>query len=440
MGRFILGGIYPASRKGNTRRKPLALLDRQPDRVIIPLDMCSTDSAVPVVKVGAKVSIGQCIAKPVKDGVFIHASVSGVVEAIENRPHPWGGTAPAIVIANDKRNTLWDELPSPIDPAHLIPRELLARVRNAGIVGMGGSARPTYEKIGLAMGRVDTLIVNAVECEPYVTADQRLLVDRGDAVLQGALILSQAIRAKRVVVAAEGNQLGAIERLERTLRKKKSSVQLLTLPTRYPLGAEKQLVKSVTGREIPPGGTALDVNCVVFNVATVFAISEALFSGTPLTHRAVTITGGAIVRPRNLWVPIGTPLRCLIESGGGLREELDLALTGGPMMGVSQRDLEAPVVKDTNSLICFTQAEQVSPHAESTCVRCGRCVSACPMHMIPAFVYRAVRLGELHRLDHLHLDDCQECGCCVCICPSQIPLLDLMREAKELSHKGGEKA
>lgn len=439
MARLSFRGAHPAARKGNTRRKPLSELDHAPERVYLPLDMCAAAPSVPVVRPGDRVLVGQLIARAeAEDAVAIHSSVSGRVADIREHPHPWGGASLAIVIENDGKNTPLPDCPEPIDPTHLVPQTLIERVRDAGIVGMGGDAQPTHRKLALAMGRVDTLIVNAAECEPYVTADQRLLMDRGDMVLQGALLLGQVLRARRVVLAAEGDQLSVVERLERVLRKKKSSVELRTLRTRYPLGAEKQLVQAITGREVPPGGTPIDVNCVVLNVATVYAIGEALFLGRPLTHRAVTVGGGAVTRPRNLWVPLGTPLRALLREADGEKAPISLALTGGPMMGVAQEDLDAPVVKDTNALLCLTEEERSPGGEESVCVRCGHCAAACPMRLVPALICRAIRREQLDRLPDLYPGDCLECGCCTYVCPSRIPLLDLMRQAKGIVQRGGE--
>lgn len=286
---------------------------------------------------------------------------------------------------------------------------------------------------------MDTLIVNAAECEPYLTADHRLLLEKGDQVLQGVQMMARLLRVERAVLVVAGDKLNAVEFLERRLRRKKRAVELLTIQTRYPLGMEKQLIRTVTGREVPPGQSALDVKCSVFNVATVYMVRSALMKGSPLTHRAVTVSGGAVARPRNLWVPIGTPLRCLLESAGGLREEPAVILTGGPMTGTVQGDLEAPVVKNTNALLCLTDLEHNSAsQTETVCVRCGHCVSSCPMNLNPVSVYRAMRMGERERLPELHLEDCMECGCCSYICPSHIPLADLVRQARQLPREGGE--
>lgn len=441
MGRITLRGVHPASRKQYTRRKPLAELDVQPERVYIPLELCAgCAAAVPTVKPGEKVRVGQVIARPGDEqGVALHASVSGTVEGVQEWPHPWGGSGPALVIRSDGAGLLSDDLPEAVDTAHLVPQILLDRVRQAGIVGMGGDACPTHVKLAQAMGRVDTLIVDAAESEPYNTADQRLLADRGDLILQGALTLGQAIRAKRMVLAAQGDQIKTVEKLERWLLKKKISVEVVLLRSHYPLGEEKQIVRAVTGREVPPGGSPLDVNCLVLNTATVYAVSEALLRGDPLTHRAVTVSGRGVTRPRNLWVPIGTPMEELIRSAGGLREEEVLFLTGGPMRGVEQKELSAPVLPDTNSLICMLKEERAVPGEQTVCVRCGRCAAACPMRLVPAFVAKAFRLNDTSRLAALHPQDCLECGSCTYICPSQIPLMDLMRRAKTIVAQGGDR-
>lgn len=228
--------------------------------------------------------------------------------------------------------------------------EALQRICQAGITSLGGGASPTHLRIRQAVGKTEVLIVNAAECEPYLTADHRLLLEKGDQILQAVQMLSRLVRAEKAILVVAGDKLNAVEFLERRLRRKKREVELVTIQTRYPLGMEKQLIRAVTGREVSPGQSALDVGCAVFNVATVYAIRHALLTGEPLTHRAVTVSGGAVARPRNLWVPIGTPLRCLLQAAGGLREEAAITLTGGPMNGMIQENLDAPVVKNTNAL------------------------------------------------------------------------------------------
>lgn len=433
----FFGGVFPATRKESTRRKPLNLLSDPPKEIILPLQMCADGFSVPLVRPGDRVKVGQPVAQwSQTGGAAVHASVSGRVTALEDRPHPWGGSSPAIVIHNDGQGTPWDRWPDPLTLREANLTLLKERVRESGIVGMGGAAYPTWEKLDQAAGRVDTLIINAAECEPYVTADHRLLLERAKYILQGGELLARCLGASRVWLVTEGDKLNAVESVERRLRRNKL-IHLCTIRTRYPLGAEKQIVQTVTGREVPPGGSPLDVKCVVFNVATVCAIQDAFFRGRPLTHRAVTVTGGAVTRPRNLWVPIGTPWRTLLEACGGLREEAELFLTGGPMMGVALSTLDAPVIKSTSSLVCLTPPERKPDTPGSVCIRCGKCVARCPMHLAPTFIRQAVQRKDLAALEKLHPQDCISCGCCSFICPAQIPLVEAVSQAGTLLEKGG---
>ena len=281
MRRRFLGGVHPASYKESTRRKPITPLEIVPKQVAIPLTMCTGGGAVPVVKPGEKVTVGQVIAKPEEGGVYVHASVSGLVRAIGPYPHPWGGKWDAILIDNDGQDTQFPDLPEPMDWARMDRARVLERICQAGITSMGGGASPTHLRIARSVGRVDTLIVSAAECEPYLTADHRLLLEKGDQVLQAVQMLAQLLRADRAVLVVAGDKLNAVEFLERRLRRKHRSVELITIQARYPLGMEKQLVRTVTGREVPPGQSAVDVKCAVFNVATAFTMRAALLEGTP---------------------------------------------------------------------------------------------------------------------------------------------------------------
>ena len=434
----FFGGVNPAPHKENTRRKPIAQLEQPPRRVYLPLTSGRDQALLPAVKPGDTVQVGQPVAISRGLESTVHASVSGRVTAIEDCPHAKLGTVSAIVIENDGQDTHWSGRPEPLIPEQVTLELLLGRVREAGITGMGGSGFPTAEKLRQAAGRVDTLIVNAAECEPYVTADYRLLLERSDKILLTAHTLARALGAQRAVLVTEGDKLKAVEAVERRLRRSSGKVELRTVGTRYPLGAERQIVQTVTGREVPPGKLPVDVTCVVLNVATVFAIQEALFQGRALTHRAVTVSGGAVARPRNLWVPLGTPLKDLLDSVGGLREQADQVLLGGPMMGLPLNDLSAPVTKGTNALTCLTRSERRGAGEQTVCVRCGKCVSACPMHLAPAFIHRALEQDQPHKLPALHPQDCISCGCCSFVCPARIPLLEQVERAKALVSEGGE--
>lgn len=437
---LIFGGIHLDGRKDGTRRKPLCVPEVEPEQVVIPLSMHKGEPCAPLVAAGDTVALGQPIGENAK-GVLVHASVSGRVQAVERRPHPWGGTAQAVVIHNDGKHTRWPGCGQGAeDYEKLSQDEIIHRIRQAGVIGMGGGGYPTADKLEANRGRVDTLIINAAESEPYVTSDHRLLLERGEGVLTGLALLQKAAGAGDGVIAVEGNKLNAAEVLERTAKRCGLTGRVRTVPSRYPLGAEKQVVRSVTGREVPPGQGAVDVGCVVFNAATAYAVYEAVVKGLPLTHRVVTVTGAAVARPRNLWVPIGTPMEELVKAAGGLKEKPELILTGGPMMGDAQPDLSAPVIKSTNSLVCMLDWELGERKEETVCIRCGRCVSVCPMHLMPLLVDRELKLGgDVRELRRLHTGDCMGCGCCTYICPSHIPLVERMGQARQLVKQAQEK-
>ena len=439
---LIFGGIHLDGRKEGTRRKPLSAPEVEPERVVIPLNMHVGEPCSPLVAVGDTVCVGQPIGAS-REGVVIHASISGQVEEVGPRPHPWGEPEQAVVIRNDNKQTRWSECGRGCeDYESLSPEEIICRIRQAGVVGMGGGGYPTADKLEQARGRADVLIVNAAESEPYITADHRLLLERGEGILVGLRLLMKAVGAADAVVAVEGNKLNAAEVLERTAKRLKLTGRVCAVPSRYPLGAEKQVIKSVTGREVPPGKTAVDVGCVVFNAATAFAVYEAVVKGLPLTHRVVTVTGAAVARPRNLWVPIGTEMCELVKAAGGFQEKPTLMLMGGPMMGMEQTDLSTPVIKSTNSLVCLLDWEWDRQTDESVCIRCGRCVSVCPMHLMPLLVDKELKLGgDVRELRRLNTQDCMGCGCCDYVCPAHIPLVARMRQAWQIvtcAEKDGE--
>ena len=315
----MFGGIHPAARKESTRRKALARMEKEPEWVILPLDQGGGGTAEALVRPGDRVLVGQPVAQGEGDGVPIHASVSGRVAAVEDQPHPWGDHFPAIVLQNDGRNTLSSKLPGPLALDTVTRAELIERVRESGIVDMGGSGLPIWNRLEGAVGRADTLIIDAMECEPYLSADHRLMLDKGRALMQTVRVLTRTLGPERAVMVIAGDKLNAVEAMERRLAmQEKGRVELRTMAARYPLDSEKQVVQAVTGREVPPEGVPVDVGCLVLNVATVYAIGQSLLKGLPLVRRAVTVSGGAVSRPRNLWVPIGTPFNDLLKACDGL--------------------------------------------------------------------------------------------------------------------------
>ncbi len=429
MKRFFFGGIHPPYNKEMSARTAdfLTVVSRQ---LVIPLHQHIGAPCTPLVKVGDRVLRGQKIGDGEGMCVPVHASVSGKVVAIEPRPHPNGQMVDSIVIEND-----FEDLSVPFTGceapiAELNADAVLHTIREAGIVGMGGAAFPGNLKALSAMGQVDTLIANACECEPYITADDSLLRTEPKQVLEGMMILHHLLSPSRLILAVEDNKQEAIARL-RAFQEEYPLIQIEVLPTRYPQGAEKQLIQAVTGRQVPPGGLPSSVGCVVFNVSTFAAIFRAVRLGMPLIHRIVTVSGEAITYPQNFLVPIGTPFRDMIEKAGGLHEKTDRVISGGPMMGVAQSDLSVPVVKATGSILCLLKDK--NGQAENpVCLRCGKCLSVCPMHLQPLYLYRYTLAGKKDQLVRLHITDCMECGSCAFTCPGKLPLVEQFRIGKKL--------
>ena len=302
---------------------------------------------------------------------------------------------------------------------------------------MGGAAFPGNVKALSAMGNIDTLIANACECEPYITADDSLLRTRGEQVLQGMMILKKVLSPTRTVLAVEDNKTIAIERL-RALSKDFPEIEILVLPTRYPQGAEKQLILSVTGCEIAPGQLPVSAGCAVFNVSTFAAIFRAVRLGMPLTERIVTVSGEAIAKPQNFSVRIGTRLHDLVEIAGGLHDKTERVISGGPMMGFAQKNLDAPVIKATNSVLCLLK--DLNGAADNpVCIRCGKCVAACPMRLQPLYLYRYEKAGDVKALERLNVMDCMECGCCAFTCPGKLPLVESFRRGKQMIREANAK-
>ena len=428
----FFGGVCPAPNKSMTRKKATTPLEEQPDRIYIPMRTSCEAPAEPIVSPGDRVLAGQPIARAVDNGVPVFSGVSGTVAEVRPHPHPWGGESLTVVIDNDKLDEPWPNAPAPLDPDKVDLQALLERVSLCGVVGMSGNLQPTAQKLRSCAGQVSILIVNAAESEPFVTADHRLLIEHSDQILHCARLISRCVGANRVALVTQGDKLNAVELLERRIRRHRAHTELITLRARYPLGSEKQLVQTVTGFEIPEGGTSRDGACLVLNLSTVYAIHLALFKGMAQTHREVTVTGN-VTRPRNLWVPIGTPMSCLLAEAGGLRDGLSELMTSGVMRGRPVTEFEAPVVPDTDCLIALPEQLQHTDTQETACIRCGRCVSACPMHLSPIFIAKALRQNDRTRLVSLHPEDCISCGCCSFYCPANIPLADLVKKAGGLT-------
>ena len=430
MARSFKGGTHPFDQKRLSERKEISALTTPPPHVVLPMSMHIGAPCVPTVQVGDRVRIGDKIAEPPGLGAPIHASVAGTVTKIEDRPHPSGNKVLSVVIENDGSGET-APCAEVANPDTLTPEQMIHIIKEAGITGMGGASFPTHAKLSSAIGKVDTVVLNAAECEPYITSDHRMLVERYQEVLQGLRAVMKILDLKKAHIGIEANKADAVRLLEALLPSRSSDIELCVLRTRYPQGAEKQLIDAVLGRQVPPGGLPSDVKCVVVNVSTVFAIYEALYLGKPATERVVTLTGHGIMRPRNVVVPFGTPLRHLLEEADGMREDCSLLISGGPMMGTPQFDLDAGTIKGTNCLLALTNAERkMRTPAHNPCIRCGRCVENCPMRLTPANIHMFSSRRDFRSAEALNVMDCSECGVCSYICPAKIGLTQSMHSTK----------
>ena len=436
MKHLFFGGIHPKYNK-EMSTQVTTFHSITPKQVVIPLQQHIGAPCSPLVKVGDKVLRGQKIGDGEGLCVPVHASVSGTVVAIEPRPHTSGRMINAIVIDNDFQDATIElkENKQPLE--QLDADEILHAIREAGIVGMGGAAFPGNVKALSAMGNVDTLIANACECEPYITADDSLLRTEPDHVLEGMQILRQVLNPNRVVLAVEDNKAEAIEKINAILPSY-PGIELAVLPTRYPQGAEKQLIQALTRREVPPGQLPVSVGCAVFNVSTYAAIYRAVRFGMPLIQRIVTISGEAIAEPQNFIVRIGTPFHDLIEVAGGLHDKTERVISGGPMMGIAQSDLAVPVLKATNSILCLLK-DRNGAAENPVCLRCGKCVGVCPMRLHPLYMYRFTNAGKVEELKRLNILDCIECGSCAFTCPGKLPLVERFRKGKQMVREANAK-
>jgi len=432
MKHLFYGGVHPADKKELSAGVPLQKLEK-PKQVIIPMSQHIGNPCTPLVAVGDVVKKGQKIGDGQGLCVPVHASVSGRVVAIEQRRHPKGEMVLAVIIENDFQNTLDETMTAYEDYTTLSADEVIAIIREAGIVGMGGATFSTSIKSAVE-AQIDTLIANACECEPYITADDMMLRTNPEQVIAGMKIIGQVVKPSRMVLAIEDNKKEAIKVLKELLTAD-DKIELVVLPTRYPQGAERQLVQAVTGKEIVPGQLPPSVGCVVFNVATYEATYRAVCLGKPVTGRIVTVTGEAVKNPGNFMVPMGMPMEELINAAGGLTEDVWKVINGGPMMGLAQEDLTAPVIKGTNAVLCLSSAQN-GETGDHTCIRCGKCLSVCPTRLQPLYMYAYAKKNDLEGLKRFRVTDCIECGSCAYECPGKLPLVEQFRLGKKLVREG----
>jgi len=428
------GGIHPYDYKHFSNHKVIEKFPA-PEKLYIPLIQHIGRPAVPIVKVGDEVKKGQKIADA--DGfvsIPMHSPVSGKVTKIRPYPHPTGTIQHAIEIENDGNYEWISELQDDEQYFSLSGEEMKERIQEAGICGMGGAGFPTHVKLSPPVNRpIDTVILNGVECEPYLTSDHRLMLEHPEEVIAGLRIIMKVLGAKRGYIGIELNKKDAIIIFKQMLRDQKN-INVIPCQLRYPQGAEKQLIFAATKRKVPAGGLPMDVGVVVQNVGTAFAIYEALRYHKPLIERITTISGSIVNEPKNLKVPIGTPLSQLLEFCGGTSEDIGKIISGGPMMGFALPDLEAPATKTTSGFV-FMSNKEVIDTTEAPCLRCGRCVDACPMNLLPTFIADKVKNGQYEEAMKLGVLDCIECGSCGFVCPSHIQLVQWIKIGKIEANK-----
>ncbi|MDO6683701.1 MULTISPECIES: electron transport complex subunit RsxC [unclassified Oceanobacter] len=427
----IRGGVHPDGHKIDSARLVINSQLPLPDTLWLPLCQHSGEDARPLVQAGERVLKGQRIAAAAgRFSANIHAPTSGTITSIDTitMPHPSGLPANAIILQPDGKDE-WITLQPPADPFSMPQEALATLVEQAGIVGMGGAIFPAAIK--LRQGRrfeIKTLIVNGSECEPYLTTDDRLMRERAAEIVEGARLVRYIIEAYRTVIAIEDNKPQAIAALQEAAANV-GAIEIVVVPARYPMGSAKQLIQAVTGLEVPAGKRSNDIGVLVHNVATVYAIQQALIHGKPLISRVTTVAGGCVGEPRNVEALLGTPIHYLFEQCGGLTTTPARLLMGGPMMGQVLPTTEVPLIKGSSGVLALTKAE-VNEHMPSPCIRCGRCVDACPMGLLPLEMARNSKQDDFDSAQDAGLRDCILCGSCSYVCPSHIPLVQYFEYAK----------
>ncbi|MFP7408129.1 electron transport complex subunit RsxC [Aeromonas veronii] len=424
------GGIHPADNKLQSSQSPVVDAGLPP-RLIIPLRQHAGPAGDLLVQVGDKVKKGQPLTRYAKGRVVpVHASTSGTITEIGNHTvaHPSGLGDLCVILTPDGEDE-WGERNGKADYWNLERGELLERIQQAGVAGLGGAVFPTHSKLDGRGQLTEILIVNGLECEPYITTDDRLMQQYSGEIMDGIRVLKHLLKPKLTLIGVEDNKPEAIEQLTRHATDE--DVLVKTVPTKYPSGGAKQTIELLTGRQVPKGGRAVDIGIMVLNVATVFAIKRAIIDGEPLIERIVTLTGDSFKKPGNAWVRLGTPVRWLLQRFELQPEAEQRVIMGGPMMGFTLPHAMVPVVKATNCLLAPTQAELPAPGPEQPCIRCSACADACPATLLPQELYWYSRAKEYDKAEKLNLMDCIECGACAWVCPSEIPLVQYYKIAKD---------
>jgi Na+-translocating ferredoxin:NAD+ oxidoreductase subunit C len=423
-------GIHPREYKDFTCHLPLERMGFVPEYVL-PLGQHIGAPAKPIVRKGQKVVRGESIATP---GGYVsvayHTPVTGTVSALEMRDHPCGQPQASIVIKTDPFSSQLLSSSPTVDWRAISEKEFSGKVQEAGIVGLGGAAFPTHVKLSIPEGKdCQYLILNGCECEPFLTADHRVMLEEFEALLEGTEILLRFLGATQAYIGVEMNKPDAISVLSEAVQKRSLPITVVPLEVKYPQGAEKMLISAILDQEVPSGKLPLDLHVVVANVSTTVAIAEFFNSGKPLIERVVTVTGPGVERPANLVVPIGSPIRSVLEACGGLKEGVSRIILGGPMMGMVQKNLDVPVTKGTSGILALTDHE-IREIETFSCVRCGKCVEACPAFLNPSLMGLMAKKGMYEEMQAENLLDCMECASCSYVCPSAIPLVQNFRMAK----------
>jgi len=427
---FVKGGVHPPENKLSASR-PIESLPL-PQTVSIPLSQHIGAPPVPLVQKNDRVKTGQLIAR--SEGFVsanIHSSVTGKVVKLEDVMDAGGYRRPAVTIQVEEDEWMPEIITTPglIKEFDLSVEEIIEKVKEAGIVGMGGATFPSHVKISVPRGKkVELLIINGVECEPWLTSDHRLMLEKGEELLVGIRLIMKALQVEKALIGIENNKPDAIEHLSGLCLGEKG-ISVVPLKVKYPQGGEKQLIKALTGREVPSGGLPIDVGTVVHNVGTAFAVYEALQKNKPLIERVVTVTGPSVKNPSNFLVRTGTPVNHLIEAAGGLPEDTGKIISGGPMMGKALNSLRVPVTKGTSGILILPESMSVRKPV-LPCIRCSRCIFVCPMGLEPYLLMTLSEKEMTERMEKEHAMDCIECGSCSYICPSNRPLLDYIRLGK----------
>ena len=431
---FSLKGVRVPHRK-HTDGMTAVKMDA-PKVVTLPMSMHIGKPAVPVVKVGDHVDVGTLIAE--QDGFVsspVYATVSGTVKKIEEMLLAGGNTAQAVVIESDGAMTASEAVQAPKVESK---EDLIEAIKKSGIVGLGGAGFPTYVKFNVEPSRIEELVINGAECEPYITSDSITMVERAEDIATAIAAMEKHLGVKKVILGIEKNKAKAIECM-RKLEEKDPCFKVCVLDDKYPQGGEKVLIYHTTGKTVPAGKLPIDVGCIVCNSTTMATIGQYLKTGMPLVEKCVTVDGSAVQNPQNVIVPIGTPLRDVFEFCGGFKAEPGKVLYGGPMMGIAVPNLDVPVLKNTNALVALDEKE-AAPAKTTACIRCGACANHCPFKLNPAAIAKAYKNEDMETLAELRVDICMECGCCSFICPANRPLVQTNKLAKAALREAAQKA